>query len=71
VIGYLEQGIDIKFCAKLGKNASHTCALLSEACGREAMKKSSVSEWHKRFKEGPENVEDDERSGRPKSHRID
>jgi hypothetical protein len=39
---FLEQRINIKFCAKLGKNASYTCAMLSEACGREAMKKSSV-----------------------------
>jgi hypothetical protein len=35
------------------------------------MKKSRVSEWHKRSKEGRENVEDDERSGRPRSHRAD
>jgi hypothetical protein len=26
--------------------------MLSEAYGEEAMKKSSVSEWYKRFKEG-------------------
>jgi hypothetical protein len=36
---------------ELGKNASDTCALLSEAYGGEAMKKSSVFEWHKWFKE--------------------
>jgi hypothetical protein len=28
-------------------------------------------EWHKRFKEGCENVEVDESSGRPRSHRTD
>jgi len=32
------------------------------------MKKLSVLEWHKRFKECRENVEDEERSGRPRSH---
>jgi len=26
---FLEQGINIKFCMKLGKNASDTCAMLS------------------------------------------
>jgi hypothetical protein len=31
---------------KLGKNASDTCAMLSEAYGEEAMKKPSVFEWH-------------------------
>jgi hypothetical protein len=41
---YLEQQIDIKFYVKLGKNASDTCAVLCEAYGGEAMKKSSVSE---------------------------
>jgi len=28
---FLEQQISIKFCEKLGKNASDTCAVLSEA----------------------------------------
>jgi hypothetical protein len=35
---FLEQQIDIKFPVKSGKNASGTCEMLSEACGREAMK---------------------------------
>jgi hypothetical protein len=40
--------------------------------GETLQKKSSVSEWHKRGKKvGCENVEDDEKSGRPRSHRID
>jgi hypothetical protein len=32
--------------------------------------KSSVSEWHKQFKVGHKNVEDDELSGHPRSHRV-
>jgi len=35
---FLEQRIDIKFCVKLGKNASDTCAMLSKAYGGEAVK---------------------------------
>jgi hypothetical protein len=35
---------------KLGKNASDTCATLSKVYRREAMKKSSVFEWHIWFK---------------------
>jgi hypothetical protein len=35
------------------------------------MKKLSVFVWHKQFKEGCENMEDDERRGRPISHRTD
>jgi hypothetical protein len=64
---FLEQRINIKFSVKLGKNASDTCAKLSKAFEGEAMKKSSVFEWHKQFKEGRENVEGDERSGCPRS----
>jgi hypothetical protein len=54
----LEQRINIKFCAKLNKSASETLQMLIEAYGADAMKKSSVSEWHKRFKEGREDVKD-------------
>jgi hypothetical protein len=68
----LEQRINIKFfCAKLGKSESETLQMLTEAYGADAMKKSSVSEWHKKFKEGREDVKDDERTGRPKTHRTD
>jgi hypothetical protein len=55
----LEQQINIKF------------ALLTVAYGEYAMKKSSVFEWHRRFKEGQEDVQDDPRSGQPKARRTD
>jgi transposase len=67
----LEQRINITFYAKLGKRASEILQMLTEAYGADAMKKSSVSEWHKRFKQGREDVKDDERTGRPKTHRTD
>ena len=35
------------------------------------MKKSSVFEWHRRFKKGREDVQDDPRSGQPKTQRTD
>jgi hypothetical protein len=35
------------------------------------MKKSSVFEWHRRFKEGREDVQDEPRSGQPKTQRTD
>jgi len=44
---FLEQQLNIKFCEKLGKNVSNTCALLSKAYEGEAMKKADVFEWHK------------------------
>jgi hypothetical protein len=67
----LEQRINIKFCAKLGKSASETLQMLTEAYGAAAMKTSSIFEWHKRFKECREDVKDDERTGCPKTHLID
>jgi histone-lysine N-methyltransferase SETMAR len=45
--------------------------MLTEAYDADAMKKSSVFEWHKRFKEGQEDVKDDERTGHLKTHRTD
>jgi hypothetical protein len=44
---FLEQRINVKFGVKLGRNASDTCAMLSEAYGGEAMKESRAE----RFKE--------------------
>jgi hypothetical protein len=41
---FLKQQINIKCCVKLGKNASDTCTMLSEAYGQVVMKKASVSE---------------------------
>jgi hypothetical protein len=66
----LEQRINIKFCVKFDKSASETLVLLTIAYGEYAMKKSSVCEWHRRFKEG-RYVQDDQRSGQPKTHRTD
>ena len=67
----LEQRINIKFCVNIGKSASETLAILTVAYGEYAMKKWSVFEWHRRFKEGREDVQDDRRSGQPKTQRAD
>jgi hypothetical protein len=48
---FLEQRIDINFRVKLGKNATDTFKMLSEAYRGEGMEKSSVFECHKRFRE--------------------
>jgi hypothetical protein len=67
----LEQRINIKFCAKLRKSAIETLRMLTATYGAENMKDASVFEWHKGFKKGREDVKDDERTGRPKTHRTD
>lgn len=68
---YLEQRISIKFCVKLDKSASETHHLLKEAYGDEVMSRARIFDWHKRFKEGREDVRDDARSGRPVTHRTE
>ena len=62
----LEERSAIKFCFKLGKNARETYGMLQNAFGLCCMNRSSIFEWHKRFKEGRESVRDDERCGRSK-----
>jgi hypothetical protein len=67
----LEQWINIKFCVKISKSTSETLALLTVAYGEYAMKKLSVFDRHRRYKEGQEDVQDDPRSGQPKTQRTD
>ena len=62
----LEERYAIKFCFKLGKNATETYGILHTAFGASCMNWTWVFEWHKRFQEGRESVRDDERCGRSK-----
>ena len=62
----LEERYAIKFCFKLGKNATETYGMLQTAFRPSCMNRASVFEWHKRFKEGTKSVRDDERCGRRK-----
>jgi hypothetical protein len=54
----LEQRINVKFCVKIGKSASETLALITVAYNESAIKKSSAFEWHRRFKAGREDMQD-------------
>ena len=62
----LEERYAIKFCFKLGKNATETYGMLQTAFGTFCMNWALVFKWHKRFKEGRESVRDDERCRRSK-----
>jgi hypothetical protein len=66
----VEQWIHVKFCVKIGKSDSEMLALLTLAYGEYAMKKFSVFEWHRQVKEGREFVQDDPRSGQPKTQKT-
>ena len=62
----LEERYAIKFCFKLGKNATETYGRLQTAFRPSCMNRAWVFECHKRFKEGRESVRDDERCGKSK-----
>ena len=66
----LEERYAIKFCFKLGKNATETYGMLQTTFGASCMNRASVFEWHKRFKEGREFVRDDERCRKSKEVRT-
>ena len=61
-----EERYAIKFCFKLGKNATERYGMLQTTFEASCMNRASVFEWHKRFKEGREPVRDDERCERSK-----
>ena len=52
----LEERYEIKFCFKLGKNATETYGMLQTAFRPSCMNRALVFEWHKRFMEGRESV---------------
>jgi len=64
-----EQRICIKFCFKIGKPATETYQLLQQAYGEDAMGRTQVFDWFRRFKEGRTSVESDPPSGRPSTSR--
>ena len=68
---YCEQRINLKFLAKLSKTPSECFALLQQVYKEETMSRARAFERHKRFREGREECEDDQRSGWPVTSRTD
>ena len=66
----LKERYAIKFCFKLGKNATETYGMLQTTFRQSCMNWASVFEWHKRFKKGRESVRDEERCGKSKEVRT-
>ena len=66
-----EHRINLKFLVRLGKTPTEALKLLQGVYGDDTMSRTSLFEWHKRFKEGREEVEDDHRSGRPSTSITD
>ena len=67
----LEQRTNIKFLVKLGKSGNEIREILVQVYGDNAMKKTAVYRWVKRFSEGRESVTDEERSGRAATSRTE
>ena len=68
----VNQRYAIKFCVKLEKSVTETLAMIHKAYGKDALLKAQVFRWHKAFREGREDVEDEQHIGRPtKSHTSD
>jgi hypothetical protein len=62
----------VKFCFKTGKTATETFQLIKQAHGGNSLSLSRtlISEWYAKFRDSCENLEDDERSGRPTTVRT-
>jgi len=67
----LEQGTNIKFLIKLGKSVNEIREMLVQVYGDNAVKKTTVYKWVKRFSEGREIVTDEERSRLPATSRTE
>ena len=61
----IEQRYSIKFCVKLKKTPTETYDMLKAAYEGHTLSRTQVFEWHKRFRDGRDVVEDDEGRGRP------
>ncbi|GFX84297.1 protein GVQW3 [Trichonephila clavipes] len=60
-----EQRCAIKFCFRLGHNATETFAKLQQAYGDSVLSRAQIFRWFKAFSEGRESIEDEPRSRRP------
>ena len=67
----VEQRINLKFLVRLGKTPTEALKLLQEVHGDDTMSRTRLFEWHRRFKEGREEAEDDHTSERPSTSRTD
>jgi hypothetical protein len=67
----IEQHINLKFLVKLKKKISECFQLVKEVYGDNVMSRTRVSERHKRFMEGREEVEEHELPGRPSTSKSE
>jgi hypothetical protein len=58
----MEHRAEIKFCVKLKKTATEMSETFKSAYGEECLSKTNVFERHKRFEEGRESLQDEQKS---------
>jgi len=66
-----EQRCAIQFYFKLGYSATETFQKLQKAYGKSVLLRVQVFRWFKAFSEGRKLIEDEFRSGRPSTAKID
>ena len=67
----MDQRICNKFCVKNKIKCADAFRMLTEAYGDTTLDRSNVYRWYNMFSEGPEDVNDEERAGRPNTSTID
>ena len=67
----VKKRINLKFLVRRGKTPTEALKLLQEVYGDDTMSITRLFEWHRRFREGRKEVEDDHWSGRPSTSRTD
>jgi hypothetical protein len=67
----IEQLINLKFLVKLKKKLHRMFPTVKGVYSVRVTSRTRVFEWHKRFVEGPEEVEDDERRGHPSTSKTE
>jgi len=67
----VEQRVNVKFCVKLGKSTTEMYDLLKKVYGDECLSCTQVFELFKIFKEGREEIGDDQFPTRPSTSKTD
>ena len=66
-----DQRCAIKFCVKLSESTTVTYENLQRAYGEHSLSRAQVFRWHKSCLEGREQVEDEPRTERPSTSKMD
>ncbi|UYV66572.1 hypothetical protein LAZ67_4002144 [Cordylochernes scorpioides] len=67
----MDQRTCIIFCVKNEIKCADAFRMLTVACGEATLDRSNVYRWYKMFSEGREDVNDEERAGRPSTSTTD